>query len=316
MSKIKSKLSEKRITILRRIVQLTAFTFFNYIIIEAIFSVNLRGLEPFVKVQPFLSSPRNPLSNGGGLVEYMFFFLADGKFPFLIIGILMIIFLLSGRFFCGWFCPVGAIQDCLAAFPTKKKRIKMDTHKTLLKTKFLILVLLLLIIVPLGVAKIIDPAFYDDYRDNLEDWADKPVGFFSLSEFLFVFLPQIMVKIFENWEQDMLMPIFSDFWVCVFFFFYMIVIILAIYYPRFYCRYLCPFGAIASSVSDYSLLKLSRSPVKCAGRAQCGKCEDVCPIQVRILDEPFEFFTGNGECNLCMACKESCPNKAIKLKFG
>ena len=55
---------------------------------------------------------------------------------------------------------------------------------------------------------------------------------------------------------------------------------------------MCPFGAIAAAVSDYSFLKLTRSPVRCVGRADCGICERVCPKQVRVLDEPYEFFTG------------------------
>ena len=78
---------------------------------------------------------------------------------------------------------------------------------------------------------------------------------------------------------------------------------------------MCPFGAIAAAVSDYSFLKLTRSPVRCVGKA-CGICERVCPKQVRMLDEPYESFTGNGECNLCLRCKERCPHNAIGIRFG
>ena len=92
--------------------------------------------------------------------------------------------------------------------------------------------------------------------------------------------------------------------------------ILSVWYPRIYCRYLCPFGAIASSISEYSFLKLSRSPVRCVGRTECGICEKVCPKQIRILDEPFEFFTGKGECNYCLKCRELCPYNAINIKFN
>jgi ferredoxin len=71
--------------------------------------------------------------------------------------------------------------------------------------------------------------------------------------------------------------------------------------------------------SRFSFLKFKRNPVKCVGRRECGECESVCPLQIRILDEPFEGFTGNGECNLCGKCKEVCnklPYDAINLKFG
>ncbi|MFX1394092.1 MAG: 4Fe-4S binding protein [Promethearchaeota archaeon] len=308
-------LSKYKTTLIRRFVQISAFIFINYIIIEAIFSVNLITFEFLVKALPILNSPRNPLSKGAGFVEYMFYFLAEGEFPFLLIAIFLLFILFTNRFFCGWICPIGTIQDGLCSLRAKHKTIKMDTHKTLLNFKYVIIILLLIIIVPLGITKTTDILFHREYKDNLGPWANQAVGFFSLSEYLFVFLPNLMTEIFENWEQTALEPLFSDFWVLFFFLFYLIVIMLAIFYPRFYCRYLCPFGALAAAVSDYSFLKLSRSPVRCVGRADCGICERKCPKQIRILDEPFEFFTGRGECNLCLKCKESCPYDAISIRF-
>ena len=312
----KFDLSNSKITIIRRIVQIVAFIFINYIIIEVIFSTNLKAFDEYMRVLPVLNSPRNPLSEGSGFVEYIFFFMAEGEFPFLIIGIFVLLILFTNRFFCGWICPIGTIQDCLTALPAKKKTINIDTHNTLVKTKYLIIVLLLIIIVPLGVTRLTNIAFHNNYKDNLGPWADQAVGFFSLSEYIFVFFPNLMGEIWENWETTALEPLFSNFWIFIFFLFYLIIIFLAIFYPRFYCRYFCPYGAIAAAISDYSFLKLSRNPVRCVGRSDCGVCERVCPKQVRILDEPFEFFTGKGECNLCLTCKEKCPYEAINLKFG
>ena len=309
------KLSKYKTSIIRRFVQISAFIFINYIIIEAIFSINLKAFEGLVKALPILNSPRNPLSKGAGFVEYIFYFLAEGEFPFFIIAIFLFFILFTNRFFCGWICPIGTIQDGLCALRAKPKTIKMDTHNTLVKFKYVIIILLLIIIVPLGITKTTDILFHKEYKDNLGPWADQAVGFFSLSEYIFVFFPNLMTEIFENWEETALEPLFSDFWVFFFFLFYLIIIMLAIFYPRFYCRYLCPFGALAAAVSDYSFLKLSRSPVRCVGRADCGICERKCPKQIRILDEPFEFFTGGGECNFCLKCKESCPYDAINIKF-
>ncbi|MFW9899129.1 MAG: 4Fe-4S binding protein [Candidatus Thorarchaeota archaeon] len=315
MSKIASKLASNKTTIVRRIVQISAFLFINYVIIETIFSINLKSFEVLVKALPILNSPRNPLSKGAGFVEYLFHSFAEGKFPFLILAIFILFILFTSRFFCGWICPVGTIQDGLSTLRSENKTVKMETHNTFLKLKYLIVILLLIIIVPLGVSKTTDIVFHKNYKENLGPWATQAVGFFSLSEYLFVFFPNLMTEIFENWEEAALAPLFSDFWVFFFFLFYLIVILCAIFYPRFYCRYLCPFGAIASAVSDYSFLKLSRSPVRCVGRADCGICERKCPKQIRILDEPFEFFTGNGECNFCLKCKESCPYDAIGIRF-
>ncbi|MFX1314688.1 MAG: 4Fe-4S binding protein [Promethearchaeota archaeon] len=312
-----SKLKNRLITIIRRIVQIIAFLLINYIILEIIFTINLLSLEGITKFLPVLNSPRNGFSTGAGFLEYILFFIIEGIFPFLLLGFLILVLLFTNRFFCGWICPIGTIQDACAAIPTKKKTVKISegifNHNSLLKIKYAIVVLLLIILVPLGLIKSANPDFYADFRANLGDLARKPMGYFSLSEYIFYFFP---IKIKEMVKDGSLAPLFSDLITFSIFFFYLILITLSIWYPRIYCRYFCPFGAVAATMSEYSFLKLSRSPVRCVGRAECGICEKVCPKQIRILDEPFEFFTGKGECNLCLRCKEDCPYKAISIKFG
>ena len=308
-----SRLKNRSITIFRHIVQIIAFLLINYIILEVIFTINLLRLEGILKFLPVLNSPRNPISTGAGILEYIFFFLAEGIFPFLLLGILILIILFTNRFFCGWICPIGTIQDACAAVPTKKRTIKIDTHNSLLRIKYLIVIFMLLILLPLSISRLTNYSFYLQFKENLGNLSNKPLGYFSLSEYIFVFLPNMIKDIFT---YGSLAPLFDTLLSFFIFFVYLILIILSIWYPRVYCRYFCPFGAVASTISEYSLLKLSRSPVRCVGRSDCGICEKVCPKQIRILDEPFEFFTGKGECNLCLKCKEDCPYKAITLKFG
>ena len=313
MSTKKINLKEKRITIARRIIQIIAFFLVNYIILEFIFSINLKGLESFTKIMPILNSPRNPLSEGAGMVEYIYYYIIEGVFPFFIILLLILILLFTNRFFCGWICPIGTIQDALSKIPKENKKVKMETHNSLLNLKYVVVILITIIIVPLGITRYTDLIFYFQYKQNLGQMAQKPLGYFSLSEYIFVFLPNLVQDI---WESADLAPLFSDLLIFVYFAFYLIVIIISMWYPRAYCRYICPFGGVAAAVSDYAFVKLSRSPVKCVGRKKCGVCERVCPKQIRILDEPFEFFTGGGECNMCLKCLEECPYDAIKIKFS
>ena len=308
-----SKAKNRQTTIIRHIVQVIAFLLINYILIELIFSINLLSLDSLVKVLPILNSPRNPTSNGAGILEYIFFSITEGVFPLFLIGVLALVLVFTNRFFCGWICPIGAIQDVCAGIPVKTKKMKISTHKSLLKIKYVFVILIILIIIPLLVTRSSNNLFYLDYRENLGDFGDKPMSYFSLAEYIFVFFPNIMSEMITGGS---LRPLFSNFIVIVIFFFYLIVILLSIWYPRFYCRYLCPFAAVASSISEFSLLKLSRNPVRCVGRTECGVCEKVCPKQIRMLDEHFEFFTGNGECNLCLKCKERCPYEAITVRFG
>ena len=275
------------------------------------------GLETFIKVIPVLNSVRNPLSNSVGIIEMIFYSFSAGVVPFYLIGIFILIIIFTSRIFCGWICPIGTIQDVCAAIPTKKRTVKISrgilNHKSLLKIKYVIVIFVLLLVVPLAISATINWEFYNELRANLGDFGQKPLSYFSLSEFIFVFFPDLIRQIIE---MRSIAPIFANFLVFIISIFYIVILILSVWYPRIYCRYFCPFAAIASVISEYSFLKLSRSPVKCVGRVECGICERVCPKQIRILDEPFEFFTGKGECNLCLKCKESCPYKAIDIKVG
>ncbi len=314
MKRLILKLKENLTTKIRHVIQFIMFLIINFGIIEYIFSLDLIDYSILIKILPILNSPRNHLSYGAGFLEYIFFSLTEGTFPFFLVGLLLLILLFSNRFFCGWICPVGAIQDALIGIPTKnKKRVSKETQEFLIKLKTFILILLTIMTVPLAYTFTTNSEFYENYRENLGYMGEKPLGYFSLSEFIFYFLPNLIQEIVKKANFE---PLFKDFLTFFIFAFYIIIIIISIWYPRAYCRYLCPFGAFAAQIGRYSFLKLTRSPVRCVGRAQCGKCEKICPKQVRVLDEPFEFFTGKGECNLCMKCMEVCDYMAIELTFG
>ena len=305
--------AEQKTSIIRRIVQVLAFILINYAIIEFIFSINLISIEGTIKLLPILNSPRNPISSGTGFGEYIFYSLAEGEFPFFIISMFLMITLLSGRFFCGWICPIGTIQDGLSAITPEKRSVRLDRHETYLNIKFVILVPIFLIVMAMGITKSVNVVYYFEIKEFLGPLGQKPLSYFSLSEYIFVFFPNMITQMVDS---QGLAPLFSSALVFFIFIFYIAMLIVGIWHPRAYCRYICPYGAMCSVVSDYSFLKLSRSPVKCVGRADCGKCEKVCPKQIRILDEPFEFFTGGGECNFCLKCRETCPYGAINIKFG
>ncbi|TFF97987.1 MAG: 4Fe-4S binding protein [Promethearchaeota archaeon] len=313
MEKLNINLKERKITIIRRIVQIISFLFINYIIIERLFLVNLMGFEGIIKIQPFLATPRNPLSEGAGIVEYIFYSFTQGIFPLFLIGLFILIILLSNRFFCGWICPIGTIQDALYLIPTNKKTMKYNTHKSFLKIKTFITIGLIIIMLGVFMSSFTDDELFEGIKASLGPLGTKPMAIFSLSEFIFVIFPDVILQIFLT---ATLFPIFSDIVVFISFFFYLIILGLTIFYPRVYCRYICPVGALSGMISRFSFLKLARSPVKCPGRQECGECENVCPKQIRILDESFDAFTGEGECNFCLKCLERCPHDAIQIKFG
>jgi polyferredoxin len=76
---------------------------------------------------------------------------------------------------------------------------------------------------------------------------------------------------------------------------------LSVVAPYFWCRYLCPYGALLGVVSLGSLFKIRRNLDTCI---DCGKCAKVCParLSVDVLTQ-----VRSDECHACLACVDACP---------
>ncbi|MBA7525633.1 putative electron transport protein YccM [subsurface metagenome] len=213
-------------------------------------------------------------------------------------------------------CPTGFIQDLLYGLGGENKRFSLQVDQTLKKVKKVVLIVMIILIIPLSYFVVNNQITQtEDYKDFLGAIADNTLAPISLSEFLFVTFPEVVQSIFENVN---LQALFSEgkAWSTILFIIYFIILVVTVFYPRAYCKYLCPYSAAISFSAKYSLVKLQRMPTRCPGRKECGVCEKVCPMQIRILDEDFSGFTGKGECTLCLDCLEKCPHDAIKFKFG
>jgi polyferredoxin len=283
------------------------------VILETIFKTDFDILLQIFPVLPFLQTANSAWTAGAGLMEYTFFAINKGVFPYLFVGIIGLLGLFGGRIFCGWMCPTGLIQDLFAGLAGENKKFEIGTDKSLKKFKTFLLICFLVLFIPLGVYKNDDVDKFLSYSDALGDLVTNPLKFVSLSEFLFVTFPNLIQSMIKEMNFESLFP---NWWQGVLFFTYIIIIAIAIYYPRFYCRSLCPYAAGIGIFAEYSFVKLQRMPTRCPGRKECGVCERVCPMQIRILDEEYEGFTGNGECILCLDCMEKCPHDAIKWKLG
>ena len=78
---------------------------------------------------------------------------------------------------------------------------------------------------------------------------------------------------------------------------------------RAFCKYICPVAVFLKPASYFSLMRIKVDADVCVG---CGKCKQVCPMNVDMLDPSRKRENGT-ECILCMSCVEACPKKAVKL---
>jgi polyferredoxin len=78
-------------------------------------------------------------------------------------------------------------------------------------------------------------------------------------------------------------------------------VILSVFIRHFWCRYLCPYGALTALVGLLSPTRIKRNIPSCI---DCGKCARACPASLpvnRLLS------VHSDECSLCLECVESCP---------
>ncbi len=287
--------------ILRKIVQILFFILFN----SAIW-----GLTAIPVTLPILFSSGLPfriVDDNLSIIQKMIY---DSIFPFLPFAFTFIFGILTGRALCGWVCPLGFIQDILVFSKIKKITISSKTHRNLLSIKYIILGLTLLVSTSLSLAQFVEGG--QIYREKLGLFAQAPFTSLSPSDTLFAVVPRLFITLsfspYLGFDYSLITPV-----LIVRIIILVAVLILASYIPRSWCRYLCPQGALSALISRFSLLGLSRDPIRCI-RARCHTCEDVCPMKIPILSLPREKFT-DPECIYCLRCVTACPTKAIKPKF-
>lgn len=85
-------------------------------------------------------------------------------------------------------------------------------------------------------------------------------------------------------------------------------VVLSVFIQNFWCRYLCPYGALMGLVSLVSPVKIRRDAEACI---DCGKCSRACPSQLKV--ETLVQIR-SAECTACMACVAACPvENALQL---
>ena len=91
--------------------------------------------------------------------------------------------------------------------------------------------------------------------------------------------------------------------------YYFIGIVLAFMFKdnRAFCKYICPITVFLKPMSYFSLIRIKCDKSKCIS---CGKCERVCPMDVKVTDNSRKRENGT-ECILCMECKKACPKDAL-----
>lgn len=190
---------------------------------------------------------------------------------------------LVGRFFCGFFCSFGAVQDLLwlgshrlrALFPGKRNLKKAD--RIFRFAKYAVLFYFIIFIWS-GVTAVKTAGPWQVFGQYVS---------------------------FGHWPG--LKPLLSVGGVLL-----LLIFIGSLFVQRFFCRYFCPMGAIYSLISQTSFLKIDKP------REECGKCY-LCTSKCTMgMDLTKKDRIAGGECISCQKCVSWCPkgNVHFRSRYG
>ncbi|MGN0241803.1 MAG: 4Fe-4S binding protein, partial [Candidatus Weimeria sp.] len=77
---------------------------------------------------------------------------------------------------------------------------------------------------------------------------------------------------------------------------------------RFFCRFLCPMGAVFALMPVLPVFSLHRDREDCI--KGCRGCTSICPADIELPD--VKSSSVRGECFQCGKCIDVCPKKHIR----
>jgi len=290
---------------IRRISQVVFFGLFIYLIAKTVYP--LRSAIPVD-----LFTQVDPLASGAAMLASRTI-IREGLYALIIVALAVVL----GRVFCGWICPLGTTLDaCDKVFFRARKRA--GTTNRLFGLKYYIL------------AGLLVTALFTRQAVYLLD----PLSLLTRTIVLCVFAPiqhafRWLAWAFDSWSSSGVGPVSAvgtwmgdriGPWTFIAdpeLYFRQALVVLAIFVGivglnsisrRYWCRNLCPLGALLALLSKVSILKR----VVGENCSDCAKCMRECKMGA-ILEDP--RLTRMPECIECFNCVADSPKKAVSFRL-
>jgi len=230
---------------------------------------------------------------------------------------LLVVTVFLGRVFCGFICPLGTIHHVLSWIKPALKGERMvhaNQKSPSQRVKYFLLITLILgAIIGLNIAGLLDPVSLLFRSVALAVLPGLGAG---IKEF-FDWMANSDVKILNllsHGGEVLVSPVFGygyqsyqTAWFIGLIF--LVILFLNRIRPRFWCRVLCPLGALLGICSRMSILRLEKDHEKCTN---CTLCTKTCQGAASPL--PGQDWESS-ECLLCFNCFDSCPEGALEFRF-
>lgn len=199
-------------------------------------------------------------------------------------GVLLLVCVVIPRGFCGYICPLGTLIDLFDWLVGKRvTKFRVSDEGWWVHIKYY----LLLAVMIAAMFGVLISGFV----------AAIPV----ITRGVLVTLKPFHDAAARGWHN--VPPVTAGQVVSIVLFF--VVLGLGLFKPRFWCKYVCPSGAV---FSVFNLFRASERKVEdtCI---HCNKCVEICPFDAIKPD----FTTRTTDCTLCQSCGGVCPTDAIKF---
>lgn len=233
--------------------------------------------------------------------------------------VILIPTMVLGRFFCGWICPMGTLNHFLGnlRWHTKRGRTLIDSnrYKRWQTTKYYILAAVLVVaFFGSGIVGWFDPfsllvrSLGMSILPAMNYAANATLG--SLEHGSSGWLAGAATALHSALHATVLnlrQPAFRlGFWLGLLF---LALLALNLRVTRFWCRALCPLGALLGVASRWSIFGLHKDEATCN---RCNRCEMHCQGG----DDPIGGVPWHkAECHMCMNCVGACPHQSLSFRF-
>lgn len=223
----------------------------------------------------------------------------------------LLVTIVLGRVFCGWFCPLGTLIDGFRYGANIKLKVGVKHNLHFLKYGLLVFVVVTALL-GLQTSGYIDP--FALLARGLAFSIDPLITHLVTASFTYLYhnAPTWVTTISEpvySALKAVVLPYRQSYFSLSFVSFCLLIGIFLLEFldRRFWCKNLCPLGALLALVSRYSFLR--RRPFKkCTG---CSTCLDSC----RMNAFTHEGYWLSEECIRCQDCTESCAKGLIAFRF-
>jgi len=304
---------------LRRFFQALFLIAFVVLIYLTEFSfTSIKGPEDTITPSPWLNLFFNidPLS---GLATGLASWLVYGS---LLLGLIILLgTIFFGRFFCGWICPLGTINQMFSTFKSERKSrlgknlVDSNKYHRYQAWKYYILIGLIALSLlgsaqmglfdPITIAGrsfglVLIPALNSALTGIGNLLSESSIGIISLiGKGIFMAASGTLIYFKQPYFQGV-------FWLTLIF---VAILTANRIFTRFWCRGLCPLGALLGIMSRYSIFGLKKNHDKCT---DC----DLCLYHCQGGDDPHHSVPHRrSECHLCLNCQAACPESALSFGF-